>query len=100
MLQFHDVIKVVAPTLTTQDRLRVDYDDLGISAEMKATCTPVILAKEDASGNGAVIDEIVTWNGDNLEIQEGTTGFTTGDVFVIGLVAGLPSHTATAATAS
>ena len=92
------LIEVVAPAdVSTDDRLNVDLDDLGLSDENIESLSARLVAKRDSSGNGKVLDDIVTITSDNLQIQEGSTGFAAGDVFVIELIWGLLSFTADSA---
>lgn len=101
MLQDRVFVKVVTPAdVSTNDLLQVDTDDLGLSDEVLANSTPVIVGKTDSSGNGAVMDEIVAITGGNLQITEGSTGFAAGDIYIIELLLGLKSFTATAAASS
>lgn len=94
-------IEVVAPSdVSTDDLLNVDLDDLGLSDENIESLSARLVAKRDSSGNGAVLDEIVTITDDYLQIQEGSTGFTASDVFVVELIWGLQSFTAASAAAS
>ena len=92
-------VEVVAPSgVSTDDRLNVSLSELGLSDENIESAEARLVAKRDTSGNGKTLDDIVTITSDNLQIQEGSTGFAGGDVFIVDLIWGLPSFTASSAS--
>lgn len=91
-------IEVVAPSdVSTDDLLNVSLSDLGLSDENIESAEIRLVAKRDSSGNGKTLDDLVTTTSDYLQIQEGSTGFAAGDVFVIDFIWGLTSYTADSA---
>ena len=94
--------KIVCPTVTTQDILTSAMADFGIDEVAAKTLAGVnIVAKTTSAGVGQAIDDKISISGSNIVINEGSTGFVTGDIFYIALRIGnatLPSSTATAST--
>lgn len=91
-------IEIVAPDdVSDDDRLNVDLEDLGLSDENIESAEARLVAKRDSDGDGKTLDDAVTITGDHLQIQEGSTGFSAGDVFIVDLVWGLQSFTADSA---
>lgn len=93
------IIKVVMPTVTTQNRLTVALTSYGLqSTDIASIKEAVIIATKVAAGTGRVQDESLAISGSNLVIAEGATGFVTGDLFYVALVWGLETQTGTAST--
>lgn len=95
---FMDVIEVVMPTVTTEDTLTVSLvDDFGYSSGQVAAFSDArIIGKQATAGTGKAEDDSVALSGTDLVISEGSTGFTTGDVFQVALFTALSSKSGTA----
>ncbi len=96
-----EIVEVKVPTVTTEDTLTVSLvDDFGYDAAQVAAFRDArLLSKQVAAGTGQVLDDSVALSGNNLVITEGSTGFTTGDVFQVALFTALPSKSGTASAA-
>ena len=90
-------VKVVCPTVTTEDILTVALSSFGVDVGNVKKSTPVIVSKFASAGTGKAEDDKVSISGTNLIINEGSTGFVTGDYWFIDFVLGeIPSVAATA----
>ena len=78
------LVKIVCPTVTTQATLTVPMSALGID-NMSPPCIKDahIVAKTTSAGVGQVEDDTISISGTNIVIAEGSTGFTTGDIFYV-----------------
>lgn len=82
-----DVHQIVCNSPGTDDRLDVSFEDLGLTNETAQAALPVILSKRNSSGTSMSPDESITIDLTNnrLTISEGSTGFSDGDVYVVGI---------------
>ncbi len=98
MNQQLQVIRVKAPTLTTENTLTTDLRDFGF-AETEIQDNEFTLVNIKAS-NGAAksADCGASVVGNNLVIAEGGTGFATGDEFTILVARKIPTVTGVASS--
>lgn len=85
MNKFVRRVRVVVPSdVSTHNILTAElHDNLGIPEESLVGARPVILAKETSAGVAKTVDDKVTISGNNLVINEGSTGFAAGDIFTV-----------------
>lgn len=89
MLKDNYLFRIVSNSPGTDDRLDVDFSELGITPEIAQGMIPTLMAKETSTGAPDTMDETVSLDLTNnrLTIEEGSDGLTDGDVYVVALVA-------------